>query len=224
MRGKQRLVLLALVVLALAGVAALVANSRSKRSQSATAATATNATGGTTATAAEVKALESWGLQLADLPPGTQLLQGAGELRDYAAAQGNPQAAKELADSGRVDGFSQIWRKTTPQGLFQVQYRVYFDLYATEAESKGIVDQPYNDSSGRPLSKLSDDPKLGDASRVFAGSSTTAGGLQEWGVRWVRGRTVLSIDGIAPTGQLTEDAVLSLARIIDGRAAQAPFK
>jgi len=223
-RGKQRLILLAVLVLALVALAALVTYPRTKRSQSSTANAATNATGGTTATADEVKALESWGLQAADLPPGTQLLQGAGELRDYAAGQGNPQAAKAIADSGRVDGLSQIWRRTTPQGQLQGQYRVYFDLYATTAEASRFIDQPYNDSSGQPLQKLPDDPKLGDASHVFAGSSSTGGGLQGWGVRWLRGRTVLSIDGIAPTGQLTEDAVLNLARTIDGRAKQAPIK
>jgi hypothetical protein len=222
LRGKRRLIILAVLVLVLVGGAALVAYPRTKRSQSASASTATNATGGTTATADEVKALNSWGLQPSDLP-GSQLQQGAGELRNYALAQGNPQQAKAFADSGRVDGFSQVWRKTTAQGELQSQFRVYVDLYATSAEAVSHLDQPYN-VSGAALTKSGDDPKVGDASRLFSASSAGAGGLQSWAVRWVRGRAILSVDGIGPTGQLSQDDVLKAVRTVDAHAQQAPIK
>ena len=222
-KGKQRLIILAVLVLVLVGVAALITYPRTKRTQSAAAANATNATGGTSATADEVKAMASWGLKPGDLP-GSQLQQGAGEVRDYALAQGNPQQAKAYADSGRVDGFSQIWRSTTAQGQLVSQFRVYVDLYSTPAQAMSFLDQPYAVSGSGALPKSTDDPKLGDGSRLFSASSAGAGGLQAWAVRWVRGRAVLSLDGIGPNGQVSQDALLKAAQTIDDRAKQAPIK
>jgi hypothetical protein len=231
MKGKQRLVLLAVVVLAVVAVAALVRYPRSKRAQTVAANTEINATGRTSATPDEVKALESWGLKPADLPAsarGAQLQQGSGELTDYTLAQGDATAAKAFADSGRVDGFSQIWINTTPQGQtqrqLQSQFRVYFDLYSSPAQAMSVIDKPYDVSGGGALPKSSTDPKLGDASRMFSASSSGAGGLQTWAIRWVRGRSVLSVDGIAPSGQLTQDDVMNLAKTIDARAKQTSIK
>ena len=217
--GKWRLVILAVVVLALVVVAVVVKYPRTKRAQTAAAAATANATGGTTANADQVKAMESWGLQPSDVPAGTQLQQGAGELRDYAAAEGNTQAAKQLADTGRVDGFSQVWIQKTAE----YQYRVYFDLYQTSSQAMGILNRPLNLSGAASLQTLPD-PKLGDASRMFGTPNGGLGGRDTWIVQWVRGRTVFYVDGGAPAGKLTQNDILGIARTIDGRAKQTPIK
>jgi hypothetical protein len=221
LKGKRPLGVLALCVLALVIVAAVVTNIRNKHTSTSTAsAAASNALGGTTATPAQVKALESWGLQSGDFPAGT-LLRAGGELQDYADAQNNPVMAKQLADSGRVDGFFQYWVQNTAQ----YQFQVFFDMYATPSEAMGILGRPIQVPGSQALQALPD-PKLGDKSRMYSAQSSAQAGPQRdtWVVQWVRGRTVLYLDGSGPTGSLHEDNVLNAAKLIDSRAKQAPIK
>lgn len=218
LRGKQRLVILAIVAVLLVGGLAVVNSRASQPARPAATGTPNgNINGGTTATAAQVQALKSYGLQAGELPIGTSQIVGE-EVRNYAAGQG----AGELraAQSGRIDGFYQVWQQDTAH----MQFQGTFDLYDVPASAEAVFTRPILADPSSPIQML-DDPKLGDASRMYAFSTQQGGAKYEgWAVQWVRGRTIFDVRGLAPPGELQQSAILSAASAVDARAQKTPIK
>ncbi len=220
LQGKQRLILVALAVVLVVVVFQVISSQQNRPAHPAvTAATSGDSGGGTTATADEIKALKSYGLQASDLPPGVEPRVDE-EFRNYAAAAQAGVKESEVAGTGRVDGYYQVWQQNTAD----LQFLVRADLFDKDSSAMTVFLKPISADANSTMQPLAD-PKLGDASRMFA--FTTQSGAEQfagWAVQWVRGRTVFDVRAVGPPGELQEADVLKDAKLVDGRAAKTPIK
>ena len=140
------------------------------------------------------------------------------ELRNYAAG---PEGEKEAAKKGRIDGYYQVWLQLTAQ----IQFTATFDLYNSPAAALAILATPVGSDPNSSIDPLPD-PKMGDFSRMYSFTTTAQNGAkyQGWAVQWARGRTVLEVTGLGPSGELHRDDVYNAALHIDERAKKAPIK
>jgi hypothetical protein len=214
LKGKQRLFLIGLVVLVLVGGFAIVSAHQSSPKAAPQAVAGGNINGQTTATKEEVDKLKSYSLVAGELPSGSELRIGE-ELRNYAAGAGEQQAAEK----GRIDGYYQVWLQTTAQ----LQFTATFDLYNNPSSAMAILRTPVGSADSSSIEPLPD-PKLGDMSRMYAFMTSQGGAkYQGWAVQWVRGRTVLEVTGLGPSGELQRDEVFTAAQHVDERAKKAPI-
>jgi hypothetical protein len=207
--SRIRVVLLSTLVLFMSGC-----------SNHASPQTAASASGSLTATVDQIQRLKSWGLSVGDLPPGTKLVV-AEEVPESATA-GNPQSAQQPTPSGAVGGYLQQWI----QDRTQLQIANEFILRPSASSAKDVLSQPVPADPKYEITNQPD-PKLGEVSRMyrFTAVAQTSPRLQGWVVQWVRGRTVLEVRGVDPTGQLQGGpSILAAARAIDGRATKNPIK
>lgn len=223
LKGKQRLGLLVVVVaVVVGGLAAIGARAARKPHPAATVAAGSNVNGGTTATPDEIARLKSWGLSAGDLPTGTRLLVGE-ELRNYAvaAASGSRDLEKQVADEGRVDGYRQQWQQDTAH----IQISDSFALYDSPSSAMATLAGSVKSTPAFDINDLPD-PKLGNFSRMYSVTSAPQASqkLEGWAIQWVRGRTVLEVNGLGPPGELQSNVLLNAARAIDAKAAKDPIK
>lgn len=221
-RGKQRLVLLGIVVVVLVGGVSIISGRAASRPQQPAQGAGSDPGGGPRATPDQLQHLKSWALAPGELPSGTQL-RGGGELTNHAdaVAAGDQALEKQLTDTGRVDGYSQTWQENSKQ----LQFRLFFDIYQKPSEAMLLLAKPVYLGQGVQAQNLPD-PKLGDGSRMYTGSGNGPNGAKfdSFAIRWVRGRTVLYLDALAPEGTLHQEDIVNTAARIDGRANQAPIK
>jgi hypothetical protein len=215
------LLLIAVVGVALVTLLAAVSSRVTQTSRPASPSqVASNIDGGATATADEVQRLKSWGLTAAEMPAGSSL-RVAEELKNYGVVRGDPQLERQIAESGRIDGYYQEWEQTTAQ----MQFELASDLYTSNSAAMSVVAQIVKADASKPIQNLPD-PKLGDFSRMYGFTSQTTGGpkFEGWVVQWVRGRSILYIKGVAAVGELHQEDILTGATRIDAKAKQSPIK
>lgn len=215
-QGKQRLLLIAVVVLILVGAFGVFSARGSNSRNPSTVATSSNINGETTASKEEVDKLKSYSLVAAELPTGSEQRVGE-ELRNYAAG---PEGEKQAAQKGRIDGWYQVWLQNTAQ----IQFTATFDLYNSPAAALAILATPVGSDQNAAIEPLPD-PKMGDFSRMYAFTTSQAGAkYQGWAVQWARGRTVLEVTGLGPSGEIHRDDVYNAALHVDERVKKAPIK
>jgi hypothetical protein len=220
LKGKQRLLLVALAVIVLVGGLALAGTRLSRSGKpSGTPVVASNINGGTTATPEEVSLLKSYGLVPGEVPLGAQL-RVSEERRNYAMAPGSTKGEIAIAQKGRIDGYYQMWVQTTDR----IQIETTSDLFNSPSSAMSIFAEAANAAPSPDVESLPN-PKLGDQSRMSSFTASQAGqGYEGWAVQWVRGRAVLGIQALAPPGVLHAEDVLNAAHRIDDRAQKAPIK
>lgn len=218
--GKGRLALVGIVLAALVVLIGLLSSRLSVgQRRLPTATPLVRAGAGATVTPDEVAKLKSYALMPSDWPDNPRLISGS-EVPNYFVANNDPTKAKEIEDSGRVDGYAQVWRQESTKEEFENDAI----LYTTPALATAQLKNKPGEDPSVTFQELPD-PRLGDASRML-GFKTTVNGQKIDGaiVAWVRGRVLLRVTADAPTGTIQNDAILKAARALDARVAQAPIK
>ncbi len=220
LQGKTRLLLVALAAVLVIGVFGAVSSQANKPPKPAVSAAAgSDGGGGTAVPPAEIKALKSYGLQASELPPGVQPRVDE-EFRNYAYAASIGAKEGDVSGTGRVDGYYQEWQQNTAQ----IQFEVRADLFSSTSQATSVFLRPISAGPNALMTPV-DDPKLGDASRMFSFTAQSgAEQFQGWAAQWVRGRVVFDVRAVAPPGELQQADVLKDAKLVDERAAKDPIK